>query len=367
MMTRVRDVSALRAAALWLARAAVFAVIASAWTACVAEAQETAPRVTEQVVAPEEAAAPARESPPVISQGEEAEEAAEAVGETALGRGEGPPEAPEAVRETVLPASGAEAPQEGLAQRLRSLARFGADLFRAAAAQVTAPDVVEAEEGAPPAPAAAPVPAGYVLGPGDSLSLRVIVRQQEQVAQDMTVSPEGFIFPEQLGRVTATGKTIEALREEVRVSYSRIFTAPQVTLSVSAQRTIEVWVSGDVTRPGRYPLTGMATILDALYAAGGPSPVGSYRRVVLTRVGAPTVEFDLYDYLLAGSRERDVLLNPGDTIFVPAVGAEVGLDGEVRRPARYELAEEATIGDVVAMAGGLTPLAFETLSLWRTE
>jgi len=278
---------------------------------------------------------------------------------------EGDVVAPEVVHETILPASAADEHHDPPAEILSGLPRFGAELFRAA----VAPDheARDGEDAQRPTPASAPVPAGYVVGPGDALSLQVFARDWEQVAQEMTVTPEGFIFPEQLGRVTAAGQTLDGLRAALGRSYARIFADPTVTLTISSQRAIEVYVIGDVVRPGRHLQMGMATVLDALYAAGGPSEIGSYRQIRLTRVGSPPHEVDLYDYLLTGSREEDVLLDPGDTIFVPAMGAEVGVAGEVRRPARYEPAADATVADVVEMAGGLTPQAYGVLHLWRTD
>lgn len=268
---------------------------------------------------------------------------------------------PEPVYETVLPQVGAGEEEPPPAESYGALPRFGAELFRSAAA------LAPPAEGEAPVPATAPVPPTYVVGPGDTLSLRVSTRDIEQIAQEMTVTPDGFIFPEEIERVTAAGQTLEVLRATLTRAYSRVFADPTVTLSVSAQRAIEVYVTGDVNRPGRYVQSGMATVLDALYSAGGPSEIGSFRRIRLTRVGGPAVEIDLYNYLLTGSREQDVLLNPGDTIFVPPVGAEVGLTGEVRRPARYELTNDATVADVVAMAGGLAPQAYGVLDLWRTD
>ncbi len=270
--------------------------------------------------------------------------------------------APEPVHETVLPQSAAGETHASPAEIYRELPRFGADLFRAATPAVEAGDEDEPEE-----TTTAPVPASYLIGPGDALSLQVFARDWEQVAQEMTVTPEGFIFPEQLGRLTAAGKTLEALRRELAQAYSRIFAEPTVTLTISAQRRIEVYVTGDVASPGRYLQSGMATVLDALYSAGGPSEIGSYRDIRLSRVGADPVVLDLYDYLLSGSREGDVLLNPGDTVFVPAMGAEVAVSGEVRRPARYEIADHATVAELVEMAGGLTPHAHRVLHLWRTD
>ncbi len=263
------------------------------------------------------------------------------------------------VRETVLPAApGGE--DLSPAQVLGTLPRFGADLFASAARQETA-------QPQQPIATTAPVPATYMIGPADALSLQVHAGGWEQVTQEMTVSPEGFIFPDQLGRMTAAGQTVEELRNTLHEQYTRIFAGPTVTLAISAQRAIDVYVTGDVASPGRYVLTGMVTVLDALYAAGGPSEIGSFRNIRLSRVGQAAFEIDLYDYLLTGSRENDMLLDPGDTIFVPAIAGEVGVSGEVRRPARYELDDEATVAEVLEMAGGLAPQAHRMLHLWRTE
>lgn len=264
------------------------------------------------------------------------------------------------VRETVLPAEPSEA-QEAPSTILQRLPRFGADLFRGAA---LAGGETEEAEGAQTAP---PVPDSYVLGPGDALSLQVFAGDWEQISQQLTVTPEGVVFPEQLGRVTAAGNSLGELRESLRQSYSRLFRDPTITLTLDAQRSIEVYVTGDVVDPGRKILTGMPTVLDALYAAGGPSEIGSYRHIRLSCLGRAPREIDLYDYLLTGDREADVRLNPGDTIFVPPIGPEAGVSGEVRRPARYELKDGADVGRLLEMAGGLTPRAHHILHLWRTD
>ena len=139
-----------------------------------------------------------------------------------------------------------------------------------------------------------------------------------------------------------------------------------MTVAVAEQRVVEVYVTGDATRPGKYTLPGMATVFAALYACGGPSPIGSYRHVQLNRNGQPPITIDLYDYLLAGQREHDVVLMPGDVLFIPATGEEVGVAGEVLRPARYELKGRPSVAQALEMAGGLKPTAYApALYLWR--
>lgn len=251
-------------------------------------------------------------------------------------------------------------------QLFEELPRFGASLF-------TAVSMVSAGKEPAMAPSLPvsnqPVPPNYLLGPGDQLALRVWARDFEQVAQDVTVSPEGFVILPEVGRTAANGLTLEELRGQLREAYSRFFTDPSITLTVSEQRTVEVFVTGDAVRPGKYTLAGMATVLSALHAAGGPSDIGSFRRIALQRVGEGPQEIDLYDYLLTGRRDLDVVLRPGDTIFIPPISdGEVGLCGEVRRPARYELRDEVTLAAALQLAGGLKPTAYAPmLHLWRQD
>lgn len=258
-----------------------------------------------------------------------------------------------------------------------SLPRFGATVFgslsAAEASGTPTPDVAAAAQKAEKArlvmPVAnLPVPPHYLLGPGDTLEISVWAREFEQVRQTVTISPEGFIILPHIGRLTASGLTLEQLRQALTEAYAKPFAAPNVTVVVSEQRTVEVFVTGDVMRPGKYILAGMATVLSALYAAGGPSEIGSYRHIRLSRVGREPVEIDLYDYLLTGLRDKDVVLAPGDTIFIPPVTGEVGVMGEVRRPARYEMKGELTVAQALELAGGMKPSAYAPLvHLWRSE
>lgn len=244
-------------------------------------------------------------------------------------------------------------------QLFEELPRFGAGLFASVAA---------AKPGTVQPVSNQPAPPGYLLGPGDRLALRVWVKDFEQVSQDVTVTPEGFVILDEIGRVPATGLTLEQLRDQLREAYSRAFTKPEVTLTVAEQRTVEVYVTGDAVRPGKYTLAGLATVLGALYAAGGPSDIGSFRRLTVQRVGQEPLTVDLYGYLLTGRRDQDVALRPGDTIFVPTVGGEFGLCGEIRRPARYELQANLTVADALQLAGGLKPSAYAPMvHLWRHD
>ena len=238
-----------------------------------------------------------------------------------------------------------------------ALPRFGAEFFAPAGA------------GAPAAAPAlgTPPPAGYIIGPGDALSLRVWAKGWEQVNQSVTVGAEGLLILAELGNVPAAGQTLEQLRQTLTALYGKLYKDPTVTLLVPEQRTIEVFITGDATRPGRYTLPGLATVLTALYACGGPSPVGSFRQVVLRRAGQPPANIDLYDYLLGGSRDKDLPLLPGDVLFLPPAGVQVAVTGEVLRPARYEINPGTSVAALLELAGGLKPSAYLPVAdLWRS-
>lgn len=238
-----------------------------------------------------------------------------------------------------------------------ALPRFGMGFFASVGA---GPGADALAPGAPP-------PAGYVLGPGDALSLRVWARGWEQVSQQVTLSAEGTVVLPEVGVVPAAGQTLEQLRQTLTGLYGRLYRDPTVTVLVPEQRTVEVFVTGSAVRPGRYALPGTATVLTALYACGGPSEVGSFRQVVLRRLGRPDVNLDLYDYLLGGSRAQDVLLLPGDVLFIPPAGVQVGVTGEVLRPGRYEISPPTSVGGLLELAGGLKASAYQPLAdLWHS-
>ena len=214
----------------------------------------------------------------------------------------------------------------------------------------------------------APVPPNYVIGPGDTLSVEVWARQQQQISQTAVVNSDGQVVFPLVGVLGVSGQTLDALRLHLAEAYRSFFDDPTVTLVLPQQRIVEVYVTGEAVQPGKQTLSGMATVFTALYAAGGPAEIGSYRNVQLLRVGQPAVRIDLYEYLLYGRREGDLLLQPGDTVFIPPVRQEVGVAGEVRRPARYELDGETTAAQTLAMAGGLTATAYPAgAQLWRTQ
>jgi protein involved in polysaccharide export with SLBB domain len=129
-------------------------------------------------------------------------------------------------------------------------------------------------------------------------------------------------------------------------------------VTMGSLKSMQVFVLGEVRMPGSYALGSFSTITNALLAAGGPSSIGSLRNVQLKRRNKTVVEMDFYDFLLNGDKSSDSILQSGDVVFVPTTGPLVGVAGNVRRPAIYELKDEKDLLSLFEMAGGVIPTAF---------
>jgi protein involved in polysaccharide export with SLBB domain len=202
---------------------------------------------------------------------------------------------------------------------------------------------------------AVPVPAEYVIGPGDELHIRAW--GQVDIDFRTTVDRAGAVYVPKVGSITVVGVRYEHLEERVRATVRRIYKNFDLTVSLGRLRSIQVFVVGHVRRPGSYTVSSLSTLVNALFASGGPSQTGSMRRTQLKRGSKLVTEFDLYDLLLNGDKSKDAQLLSGDVIFVPPVGPRVALSGSVNTPAIYELKGAAELGAAIDMAGGLTAAA----------
>lgn len=221
----------------------------------------------------------------------------------------------------------------------RALKPFGYDMLKAGAnAFVPGTDI--------------PAPPNYVLGPGDVLDVQLYGQTRDELS--LPVSREGTVSLPDLGPVAVGGLGFGAARNliESRVREQMIGTQARVTLSELA--SVRVLVLGDAERPGSYVVSGLSTVTNALFAGGGVKRIGSLRNIEVKRGGKLVGKLDLYDVLLDGDTADDMRLRSGDAVFVPPIGRTAGIDGEVRRPAIYELVDERTAGELVDLAGGLT-------------
>jgi polysaccharide biosynthesis/export protein len=205
-----------------------------------------------------------------------------------------------------------------------------------------------------------PVPAEYVVGPGDTIEVQLIGKTKGRYS--LVVGRDGRInFPE-IGPITVSGRRFVDVRDELERRVDEQLIGSQASVTIGELRSIRVFVLGDARTPGSYTVSGLSTITNALFVSGGVKKIGSLRNIQLKRAGRTVTTLDLYDLLLRGDTSADVRLLPGDVIFVPPVGPMVGLAGEVRRPAMYELKESVTAAELLQLGGGLTPTADAALA-----
>jgi polysaccharide biosynthesis/export protein len=222
------------------------------------------------------------------------------------------------------------------------LAVYGADLFDRVPTTFAPLDRV-------------PVTGDYVIGPGDEILLRVW--GPANLDLNLTVDRAGAIFVPPAGSIVVAGARYEQLAGLLRAQLDRVYRNFDLSVAMGQLRSIEVFVAGRVRKPGTYTVSSLSTLVNAVFASGGPSPQGSLRRIQLKRQGKVVTEFDLYDLLLNGDRSKDCRLLPGDVIYVPRVGPQVAVAGSVLNPAIYELNGETRAEQVFDLAGGLSAVA----------
>jgi protein involved in polysaccharide export with SLBB domain len=215
----------------------------------------------------------------------------------------------------------------------------------------------------------APPPDDYRMGPGDQLV--VVLTGEVEATHEVEVTREGFITMPNVGQVSVANLTLGELRVLLRTRFGRAYSGiargtTNVSVSVARLRTNQIYVTGEVTQPGAYQLASVATVTNALYAAGGPTELANLRTVRVQRRNGQVDLLDLYPYLLDGDTSGDVVLGQGDVVFVPLRGRRVQVHGAVIRPAFYELAEAEDLYDVLSAAGGFAPEALrDRLTVFR--
>ena len=201
-----------------------------------------------------------------------------------------------------------------------------------------------------------PVPADYVLGPGDTLIIQLYGK--ENTTHSLELNREGAVQFPNIGPVNLAGLSFTQARAKVNEIVQEQMIGVKSSTTMGALRTIRIFVLGEAQIPGSYVVGSLSTMTNALFASGGITKIGSLRNIQLKRGGKVITTLDLYDLLLKGDTSGDSRLLPGDVIFIPTIGKTVGLSGEVKRPAIYEIKTEKTVDDVLNLAGGLLPTAY---------
>ena len=205
-----------------------------------------------------------------------------------------------------------------------------------------------------------PVPAEYVLGPGDEINVKMFGKEYQSVS--VTIDRNGTFSLPETGPISVAGLSFSEFKDVFQQELSNKVIGLKATVTMGALRSMRIFVLGEVNRPGAYTVSSLSTMTHALFSAGGITGVGSLRNVELKRRGKLITKLDLYDMLLKGDTANDVNLLAGDVVFVPPTGKIVGVEGEVKRPALYEMKGGESVLDVLNLAGGELPTAYLKVS-----
>lgn len=232
---------------------------------------------------------------------------------------------------------------------------YGANLFRSVPSTFAPMDL-------------APVPPDYIIGPGDELRIRVWGQVNFQANARVDRAGEVYISVPQVGPVHVAGIPYSELTERLRQAIGRVYKSFEVVVDIGRIRAIQVYVAGQARRPGVYTISSLSSLIDAVFASGGPSVQGSLRHIQLRRGSETITDLDLYEFLIRGDKSKDVKLLGGDVIYIPPVGPQAAVTGSVRSPAVYELLTGETLGDLIADAGGASATASDSrISIERTR
>ena len=219
---------------------------------------------------------------------------------------------------------------------------YGADLFATQPASFAPIDHV-------------PAPVDMIIGPEDELRIRIW--GQINFDASLRVSRNGEVYLPKVGPIHVAGLPFSAVAGHIHNALKSVFHNFELSVDVGEIHSIQVYVTGQARHPGEYTVSALSTLIDAVFASGGPSPAGSMRHIELKRARTTIADIDLYAFLVVGDKTGDVQLQSGDVLYIPPTGGEVALLGSVRRPGIYEVLGRETIEDLLNAAGGRTALA----------
>ena len=196
-----------------------------------------------------------------------------------------------------------------------------------------------------------PVPANYVLGPGDEIDLKIW--GAVDVSLRLTIDRNGQVTVPKVGPITVAGTRSDALEKLLKTQIGRVFNNFELSATLGRLRTIQIFVVGQARKPGAYTVSSLSTLVSALFESGGPSATGSMRSIQLVRGGQAVTTLDLYKFIHAGDTQADARLLPGDVVVIPPAGPRVALVGALDNPGVYELgAAEETLHNLLRYSGG---------------
>jgi protein involved in polysaccharide export with SLBB domain len=200
-----------------------------------------------------------------------------------------------------------------------------------------------------------PVPADYVLGPGDELFVRVW--GSIDVDLRATVDRNGLINLPRVGAITMAGVKVSEAETVLRTQIGRVFRNFSLNVTLGQLRSMQIFVVGQARKPGSYTVSSLSTLINAVFASGGPNTNGSLRRIQLKRNDLVVGELDLYDFILNGDKTQDARLQSGDTVVFLPKGAQIALLGALDNPAIFELKSSTESAAKVLGYAGLSRIS----------
>lgn len=205
-------------------------------------------------------------------------------------------------------------------------------------------------------------PQNYILGANDQLS--VDVYGISDLSKKLTVTADGFIRYPNLGPIKVAGLSIEDARVKIKTALAKIYPginsgSVNVQIALTKLRSIRVTLIGEVYRPGNFELSSLSTIMNALYASGGPNKIGSFRDIQLVRNGKVIADFDLYSFLLKSDLTKNILLADGDVIRISPYSKRVLVKGAIKKQALFDVKDNESAADIIQYAGGFADHALK--------
>nr|WP_091983215.1 SLBB domain-containing protein [Pseudoalteromonas denitrificans] len=205
------------------------------------------------------------------------------------------------------------------------------------------------------------VPDTYTVGRGDEFQINLYGK--ENLTHTVVVDREGRLSIPDLTPVFVAGLSFVEVKELVKNKISQEVIGAKSFISLGQLRSMRILVLGESFKPGSYIVSSLTTVSHALFVSGGVSDIGSLRNIQVKRAGKVVQEFDLYDLLIKGDSSSDIMLKPGDVVFIPTVNKQVTISGLVKRPAIFELKNNETAQQLISMAGGFKADAYPKKTL----
>ena len=209
-------------------------------------------------------------------------------------------------------------------------------------------------------------PSDYRLGPGDDLIINLF--GASEITYSVQISRNGNVKFDKLAPVYLSGLSIRSASKRLKERLSKIYTGlnsnnpiEKVDLELSLQkaRSIVINITGQVEAPGTYTISGFSSVLNALYAAGGPNDVGTYRDINIIRNGRIVHNVDLYDYFSNGIYPN-IYLRDQDVILVKPLNIETELVSGFKQLALFEMKKDEVVSDLINLSGGASSNTYKS-------